>query len=177
MKKEINEKEIKKILKNTNKSEEQKEVKKFIIILLAVSIIIIGVYFLTKGIVKKKEEAKENATAKEVTFDYNNIILGELLNRPYDEYYVIVYNTKDAKANYYSGMINSYSTKENSLKVYTADLNDSMNKKFYNKKESNPSASSVDELKVKDLTLIKVKNSKITKYLEDTDSIKKELGI
>lgn len=179
MKRDISEKEIKKILKNTNRSDEQKEVKKFIVILLAVCILIIGVYFLTKNIIEKKQAKAAEANKTEVTFDYNKIILGELLNRPYEEYYVMVYSIKEAHANYYSGLANKYaSTKgDDALKVYTADLDDTMNKKFYNKKESNPQATSVDELKVKDLTLIKVKNGKIVKYLEDTDSIRKEFGI
>ena len=179
MKREIDEKEIKKILKNANKSEEQKEIKKFIIILFIVCILVIGIYFITKNIVDKKNAKEQAANKTEVNFDYNKIILGELLNRPYDEYYVIIYNSKDLQANYYSGLVNRYQTKnaDSALKVYTADLDDSLNKKFYNKKESNPSATSVDELKLKDLTLIKVKNSNIVKYIENSDLIKQEFGI
>ena len=52
-----------------------------------------------------------------------------------------------------------------------------MNEKFYSKEESNPKAKSISELKLSDLTLIKVKNKQITKYVENQDSIKAELGI
>ncbi|MBE6161714.1 MAG: hypothetical protein E7158_05815 [Firmicutes bacterium] len=172
----VTEKQLKKIVKKANRTEEQQEIKKFIIILAIVILIVVGVYFLTKDVVKKKEAQKEE-NKTEVTFDYSKIILGELLNRPYDEYYVIVYNSKDPKVNTYSNFVSTYKTKENSLKVYIADLNDSMNEKFYNKEESNPKAKSINELKLSDLTLIKVKNKQINKYIENEDNIKSELGI
>lgn len=171
------EKELKKITKQMNKSEEQVIVVRFIIILVLVVGVILGIYFFTKNFVAKDEDKKANET-KEVTFDYSKIIFGELLNRPYDEYYVIAYDAKnDPQMNYYGNLAYVYGAKENSLKVYTADLNDSMNAKFYNKDKSNPKAKSVAELAVGDLTLIKVKDSQIVKYLEDIEAIKAELGV
>lgn len=172
----VTEKQLKKILKNANKTEEQKEIKKFIIILAIVVLIVVGMYFLTKDVVKKEANKKENDKT-EVNFDYSKIILGELLNRPYDEYYVIVYNSKDSKVNYYANLASTYSTKENALKIYTADLNDSMNSKYYNKDGGNKDAKSLDDLKVSDISLIKVKNKKINKYVENVDNIKTELGL
>ena len=35
----------------------------------------------------------------------------------------------------------------------------------------------IDHIFLKDLTLIKIKDKKIAKYLEDVDSIKQELGL
>ena len=172
----VTEKQLKKIVKKANKTEEQQEIKKFLIILLIVVLIVVGMYFLTKDVVKNKEDKKEE-TKTEVTFDYSKIILGELLNRPYDEYYVLIYNSKDPKVNTYSNFVSTYKANEKSLKIYIADLNDSMNEKFYSKEESNPKAKSISELKLSDLTLIKVKNKQITKYVENQDSIKAELGI
>ena len=172
----VTEKDLKRIMKKANQSTEQEEIKKFIIIFIIVSIIVIGAYFFTKKFVKKPTTTQDTQK-QEVTFDYSKIILGELLNRPYDEYYVLVCNSKDPKYNYYSGLIQAYSKNENALKVYISDLDDSMNEKFYNKNESNPEAKSVSELKVKDLTLIKVKKGAIKKYIEDEDGIKKELGL
>lgn len=171
----VTEKELKKIIRKTNKTEEQLEIKKFIIILFSVIIIIIGVYFLTKNVVTKNNDT--NTSEKEVTFDYSKLILGSLLNRPYDEYYVLVYSSKNPSANYYSNLEYSYSTKEDAIKIYTADLNDEMNAKFYNKDGSNPNAKTIEDLQLGDLTLIKVKNKEIVKYIEDIDSIKSELGL
>lgn len=173
----VTEKQLKKIVKKANRTEEQQEIKKFIIILLIVVLIVVGMYFLTKNVVKKDDASKNNNEKTEITFDYEKIILGELLNRPYDEYYVLIYNSKDAKVNAYSNIVSTYKAKENSLKIYIADLNDSMNEKFYSKEDSNPKAKSIADLKLSDLTLIKVKNKQINKYVENQDSIKVELGI
>jgi hypothetical protein len=171
----VNKKELKKLAKQVNQTEEQKEIKKFLIILLIVVLIIVGVYFFTRAFVTK--DLNEEETTTETTFDYTKTILGSLLNRPYDEYYVLVYNSEDVKANYYANLVSSYQTKDDAIKIYIADLNDEMNSKFYNAEESNPNAQSVSELQVSDLTLIKVKNKKISKYIEDVDKIKTELGI
>lgn len=171
----VNKKELKKLAKQVSKTEEGKEIKKFLIILGIVVIIAAAAYFLTKNYVVKDNKTSESKT--EVTFDYTKTILGSLFNRPYNEYYVLVYNSKDLQANYYANLVSSYQNKENALKIYTADLNDSMNEKFYDKNESNPKATEASELKVKDLTLIKIKDKKISKYLEDVDSIKQELGL
>lgn len=171
----VNKKELKKLARQVSGTEEKKEVLKFLIILGVVVIIVVAVYFLTKNYVVKDNKSSDTKT--EVTFDYTKTILGSLFNRPYSEYYVLVYNSKDLKANYYANLVSSYQNKENALKIYTADLNDSMNEKFYDKSESNPKATDVSELKVKDLTLIKIKDKKIVKYLENVDSIKQELGL
>lgn len=171
----VDKKALKKLTKQVRVTEENKEVKKFIVILLIVVVLVVGVYFFTRAFVTK--DLNKGDDTKEVVFDYNKTILGALLNRPYDEYYVLVYNSKDLKANYYSSFISSYKNKENSLKIYFADLNDSMNKKFYNKDKSNKNAKSVDELSVGDLTLIKVSNKNIVKYIENSDLIKQELGL
>ena len=174
----VTERDLKRIIKQANRTEEQVELKKFVIILLGVFIVIVTTYFLTRNMVEKNNanNAANNKKA-EVTFDYSKIILGELLNRPYDEYYVLVYNSKNPRSNYYYNFASMYMAKDDALKIYVADLNDDMNSKFYSKKESNKDAKSVDELKVGDLTLIKVKDKQIVKYIEDEDGINTELGL
>lgn len=75
--------------------------------------------------------------------------------------------------------MNKYMDKEKSNKVYFCDLSNELNKKYYvgEDKDSNPNATTSSELAFKDLTLIKIKNGKIVKYLETLDTIKTELGI
>ena len=76
----VTEKDLKKIIKQANRTEEQIELKKFIIILLGVFIIIVATYFLTRNVVDKNSKNNtENNKKAEVTFDYSKIILGELL--------------------------------------------------------------------------------------------------
>ena len=61
-------------------------------------------------------------------------------------------------------------------KIYQLDLNDGFNKK-YKSETSNPDAKSINELKFGKLTLIKVKNGNIVKYIENKDDIRSELNI
>lgn len=173
----VDKRELKKLAKQVNITEEQAVLKKFVIIVLILIVLIVGIYFFTRAFVTKDLKDNKTNETTEVTFDYSKIILGTLLNRPYDEYYVIAYNSEDLQVNYYANMISMYSSKEDAKKIYVADLNDSLNEKFYNKSETNPSAKKVEDLKLGDLTLIKIKDKNIVKYVEGTQNIKSELGI
>ena len=99
-----------------------------------------------------------------------------MLNRPYNEYYVMVYDADDAEAIYYSSLITNYEKKENAKKIYFCNLGNKLNSDFSAKGgESNPEAKSLDELKFGKVTLIKVKDGKINKYIENVDDIKATL--
>lgn len=159
-------------------SDESKEIRKFIIILFSIIVVVLGVY----GITRLVNKDKDNDTTREVTageIDYDKVSVGTLFNRADSEYYVIAYNGEDANAIYYSALMNKYMDKENAIKVFFCDLSNELNKKYYvgDEKNSNPKATKTSELALKDLTLIKIKNGKIVKYLESLDTIKTELGI
>ena len=168
-------KETKKI--NNFKTEEQKEIIKFIIIIVVVVSLVVGIYFFTKKFVTKDEEKKET---QEITgtVNYNVTIIGELLNRPYNEYYAIIYDSTSNDAGKYQGIYSKFTTGEKSTtKMYYIDLSNKLNKDYYSEEETNPKAKSIKELKLGDFTLIKVKDGKIIKYLEDEEEVKKELGM
>lgn len=168
-------KETKKI--NNFKTEEQKEIMKFIIILVVVVALVVGIYFFTKKFVTKDEENKETQ-AVTGTVNYNVTIIGELLNRPYDEYYAIIYDSTSNDAGKYQGIYSQFTTGENSTtKMYYIDLSNKLNESYYSEEESNPKATTIADLKLGDFTLIKVKDGKIVKYLEDEKEVKKELGM
>ena len=110
--------------------------------------------------------------------DYDKVSVGTILNRNINEYYVIVYNQKDENAMYYSAIVTKYLKNDKAKKVFFCDLDNELNAKFYSKdKDSNPKAKDASEFSFKDLTLIKVKNGKVDKYIEDLDTIKAELSI
>lgn len=160
-----------------NMQEEQKEVYNLIIIIMVVIAILSCVYlfsraFISKDLFKKKDDTKTKETIKEPEFDYSKIIVGELLNREYSEYYVLAFDSTDDMAFDYSNMLNAYKKG----KIYHLDLNDGFNKK-YKSETSNPDAKSINELKFGKLTLIKVKNGNIVKYIENKDDIRSELNI
>lgn len=167
-----------KIKEEKYRSEEQKEIIRFVKILLAVIIFIVLIYFATRLFVKKDMNTNEEETAV-TEISYNKMVFGTMLNRPYDEYYVLAFSSEDNEANYYNSLASSYMAKEDSLYVYYIDLEDSMNKSFIagNDEESNPDAKSLEELKVSDLTLIKVVDGEIVKYIENVSDIKSEFDI
>ena len=163
-----------------NLTEEQKEVKNLIIIILIVVALLGLVYLFSRAFIskdlfnKKKDDTTSSEKAKDVDFNYTKIIVGELLNRPYNEYYVFAFDSEDDMAFDYTNMINSYGT--NKTKMFQLDLNDGLNKK-YKAEESNPTATEIKDLKFGEVTLIKVKNGKIAKYIEGKDAIRSELNI
>ncbi len=171
-------KNIKKVDIDKYTSEESKEVKRFIIILLSIIVLVLAVYGITR-LVNKDKDNNDDRTVTAGSIDYDKVSVGTLFNRADSEYYVIVYDGEAPNAIYYSALMNKYMDKEKSNKVYFCDLSNELNKKYYvgEDKDSNPNATTSSELAFKNLTLIKIKNGKIVKYLETLDTIKTELGI
>ena len=160
-------------------SEEQKEVIRFIKVLLVVIVIVVAVYFATRMFVTKDLFQKTNneQTVQTGSVDYSVTILGSSLDRPEKEYYVMVYDSTSTKASKYATLLSKYLDQKTHEKVYFADLNNHLNKDYYSKEESNPKATSVSELKVGDFTLFQVKNGKITSYIEDFEKAKEILAV
>ena len=155
-------------------SETENEVYRFIKILFAVVIVILGVYLFTNSYLKKEDKkAKEN---EQVEISSNRIIAGSIFNRPYDEYYVIAYKSNDNSSTIYDTIVSMYASKDKALKIYVVDLDSALNKDYYSNK-GNKSATSLEDLKLSNPTLIKINKKKIIKYIEGQSEIKKELGV
>ncbi len=162
-------------------TEDEMDIKSFIIILVVIVLIIVGIYFVTSHIQKKNEVEELEVTAGEI--DYEITSVGTILNRPYDEYYVLVYDSKDSAAVKYSGLMARYSEKSNLglkdyIKIYYCDLDNALNKPYYNvnnDNKSNPKATKVQDFDFGDLTLLKIKDGKITNYIEDYKTIQEKL--
>lgn len=163
------------------KTEEQKEITRLIIIIVVVAILVLGAYFLTRAFVTK-DLFTHKTNAEEVvqpgTVSYDVAIVGTMLNRPESEYYVVIYDTNNV--DYAPEMLNtitSYKSKKNHLQVYTVDLSNNFNVSFYDAENVNLEAENVADMRFGDLTLLKVKNGKITKSITDLTKIKKELDV
>ena len=99
-----------------------------------------------------------------------------IFNRPYDEYYVIAYDSTLDDAMYYSTLITNYSKKEDAIKIYYCDLSKKVNESYKAKDgNGNSKATSVQELSFGDVTLLKIRNKKIVNYIENIDQIKSAL--
>ncbi len=157
---------------------EQEEMYKFGIVILVVVIICAGVYLLTRAFVTKDLFKKETEPEiVEGSVNYDVAIVGEILNRPYDTYYVFVYDKNGAAASDMAAIIYDYKNKEESLHTYTVDLANKLNASYYDKEKENVNATTVDSFMFGDATLIKVKDGKVEKYINDLAKMKKELGV
>lgn len=161
-------------------TEEQKEVKKFIYVIIGLVIIIVGIYFFTRAFITKDLFKKDSdITYTDGVVNDDVAIVGTMLNRPYEEYYVLAFDSDGTQANYYNGIASKYMSNENSLKIYYIDLNNALNKKYIAGENDAVSTKfeTIENLKMGEITLFKVKNQKVTKMLTDVEKIKEELTV
>lgn len=179
------EKEKKKVKKNKVKyqTDEQLEIRNFIIVILVVLLCVGGLYlatrlFVTKDLFKDKTE-NETQEVSDGTINYDVAIIGTMLQKKDKEYYVAIYDQSD-KGKYLADMLKlsrKYEEKEKHLPLYIVDLSNKLNEGYYDPENVNVEAKTVKDMKVGDITLLKVKKGKITKYIVDYAKMEKELGI
>ncbi len=157
------------VIKQT--SDESDQIKTFVYILLGVALITVLLYFLSsKVLIKDGVDKKEESG--EVSIAYNNVNVGNVFNRPDDEYYVFAFDPTTTKANYYYALMSNFDTEKTNM--YYLDLAVEINKNYI-KEESNKNATKASELALKEPTLMLIKKGKIAKYLESEEEIVKEL--
>ena len=156
-------------------SDDENEIKRFIFIILGIAVIMGIIYGVTELVEKKKESDTVEVVDGEINYDI--VSVGTILNRPYDEYYVLVYDGESPEAVKYSAMITSYKGSEDPEKIYYCDLGNSLNKKYYNVNNDNKSknAQKTEDFDFGNLTLLHIKGGKITEYIEDYKSIQEKL--
>lgn len=161
-----------------NYMEEDKAVRNFIIVFVIVLLLVVGVYFFTVFVNKDNEPKTDDTnTTEEVQIDKTKAIVGTMLNKSDKEYYVILYKSDDDKASDYQGLVTKYKNTKNALSVYTVDLADGFNSKYYDKDNTNYTSSNLEDLRFGDITVLQIKNNKIAKSFNTVDKIKKEFKI
>lgn len=158
------------IIKDVN--EDTAQIRKFVIILFCVAVVSFLLYFISSKYLIK-DGVHDEASTPEETLSYSNVNVGNIFNRPYDEYYILAYDPDSLEASYYASLLNNFDIKKG--KIYFLDLSNSINKKYIGE-ESNKKAKNPSEIKLKEPTLIKIKNAKIDVYLDSRDEIDKELN-
>lgn len=180
-KKENNKKEVKKVKKQkiNYATSEQKDVKSFIAVIVVVLLAVGAIWLCTKVFVTKDLGASDDNKTEEtaVTVNYDTAIVGNMLSKPESEYYVLVYASDGEYASDMSTLETSYEALEKHLHVYTVDLTNKLNSSYYDAENENKKGTSVDDFKFGDITLVKVKDGKVSKYITDLSKMKKELGI
>jgi len=172
----IQEKKVKNKIKDKKvQSETEIVVKKFIVLVVVMIVAVVAVYFLSKMLVDKRNTLPADESVAGV-IDYDIASVGTLFNRPYDEYYVMIYDSEEAEAVYYSSLITKYQSKKDALKIYFCDLGNSLNSEYKSTDETTKvNTTDLSELKFGKVTLLKIKNGKVNKAYEDLENIKKAL--
>ena len=157
-------------MKMNYKTEESKEIMKFFIVLLVVIAIILVGFLITKLANKKNSQDITYASGSIAT---DKVIVGTMLSRG-GEYYVLCYDTSKNDANIYVTYGENYKNKK-ALDLYYLDLSSEFNRKYYVDEDSNKEAKKIDELKITDGTLIRIKDGKIVEYIEGIQDISTKL--
>ncbi len=166
-------KQLKKDNKKVDKKiEEENEVKGLIktAIIVLISFAVCYLLFLLMGKAGMFEKGYEKPESTSNEFTYNTALIGTVFNRPESEYYV-AFDEEDGNV-YFQALLSMY---KGSLQIYKVNMSLGINAD-YKGIEGNPKASKSSELSIAGPTLIKIKDGKISKYLEDLDKIKEELN-
>lgn len=140
--------------------------KNMIVIIAIIVIALIPLYFITKLVIGDKTT---NSDVKTVEIEKDLILVNQLLNRPYNEYYVLAYKRNNKEISSFNSYIYDYENKKDSLKVYHIDLDDALNKSHIGS-ETNIT----DELKdltISDTVLFKITDRQIDSYYVGNDEV------
>lgn len=157
---------------------EKNQIKKYIFttinLLVVLGLIYVGsALFITKELQwfgLNKDEVSDVDTTDGVK---NTILAKQIFNQKEESYYVYFYDFDNVEDNL--NVTNLVNDKLTNDKVYKVDISDALNSNYVTKDESNKKAKKLEDLKVKNYTLIKISDDKIIKYYEEND-IMKELG-
>lgn len=147
------------------------ELKRLIQMVVIVVVLFLAFYFITT-IVTRKEEKEE--TKIPATIQYDEILISNILEQPNDKYYVLIADLDDIDVGYYSIQLANYKSQKDSIRYYTATLDNIFNKSFKADK-SNFKIKNITDLKVKTSTLLLVEKGKIKASYEGSEAIKKHL--
>lgn len=173
-----NQKKVKKMKLNNDNVDDENTIRNLIIIVIIIAVLIGIIYGVTE-LLKKDPKNENEVTAGNINYDKTSV--GTILNRPYDKYYVLVYNTEDSEAVLYSTILTNYmrnSEDKNYTKIYFCDLDNKLNAPYYNvgdDNKSNKKVNKVEDFDFGDLTLLKIEKGKVTQYIEDLEEIKEIL--
>ena len=139
--------ENKKNSKESKPAVTNNEMKNLIKIVLVITAVFLIFYGITTLVTNKDDN--NNTDSKEVTIQYDEILLGSLFDQPASDYYVLVTKEDDEYAAAYSTYVSKYSSKENAIRVYTSNLDNGFNKSF-EAEESKTNTSTGEETVIKD---------------------------
>lgn len=155
--KKKNGKKIKKVEYSDNS-----EISKLIKLIVIVTLIVLVFYGITAILNNDEEEETQDQSA---TIQYDEILIGNVLKQPNEEYYVMIYDDEDYDTSLYSTYLDLYKQKDEAIRIYTSQLNNPLNQNFKAEK-SNLDISDISDLKIQSSTLLKINDGKIEEFYE-----------
>lgn len=148
------------------------EMGKLVKIILVLIIIVVAFYGLTVIITKfqKTSIPERNQNTVPAVIQYDEILIGTILNQARDEYYVLIQKDDDQYQTLTSYYLQKYSSDSKSLKVYKSNMNSIYNE-FYISETSNVRTNNVGEFRVSTITLVKIKNHEIVEAYEGLEEV------
>ncbi len=137
-----------------------------LIILIVFGIFYVITYYIKKG----NNETYNNQPNTYTTIQYDEILIGSILNQPEDEYYVLLVS-QDLYNRYYKNYLSQYS---NGNKFYYAIIENGLNKSYFNE-TSNLKPEDIKDFKFNTISLLKIKESKIAETYEGNENVMKEI--
>lgn len=125
---------------------------KIVAILLIILVIFAGI---TKFATRDKSEKEKTE------IQYTKIVAGSILNRSEEDYYVLVEAKDDENIATYESLIDKYTAKEDSLRVYIVDLSDPFNSNYVGE-ENVLSFENITDARFSESVLLHIVNNKIT---------------
>ena len=153
-------KNVKNIKQNTYNNDT--EISKLIKLIIVVSLIVLIFNGLTVLVNQEKEVENPDTPA---SIQYDEILIGNVLKQPNEEYYVMIYDDEDYDTSLYSTYLDLYKQKDEAIRIYTSQLNNPLNQNFKAEK-SNLDISDISDLKIQSSTLLKINDGKIEEFYE-----------
>ena len=143
-------------------------VKTKVITAVLMLLALVGMYFVTIPLTKNKKTNGTSNSNKNINVRKENTIKYSEISKIKDESYYLFFDKKDDDLNNtYDTYINSLANSNYSVNFYYIDLSDEANKDLLGKDEE---LEKLDEIKVKDTTLILVDNKEIkSKYVGQSE--------
>lgn len=158
-------------------NEEYDKVKGFIVLVVIIGIFIGLLFFLNGNFVTKDlKEDETTTTTTEAEYDSKLILASEFLSLSDKSYYVLFYDADNTdEKTFAEEFINKYNV--SAVPLYKVELNDLMNKKYYDPNGTeNTKPKNSDELVITKTTLIKVNKKKVSSFITDKNEIGKLLS-
>lgn len=168
-------------IKNDILHDDESEVKRFMITILIVVMIVLVMFVFTKYVINDGDIKISVFESLDGNINYNVASVGTMLGKADSEYYVYAYSSESRDSYSYQILAAAYaaSYEEGTLPIYHIDTNKYLNKSFLatEDKPENVDAKTIEDISFGEISLLKIENGKIVKYLNTIEDIKTELNI